>query len=464
MRFMMRALLVIAAMAMVCVGAISASTPGADVRLTHDALDPGYVSAYTLATGTAYTDATLQECSRCSRSAERARGRDRSAGPGGDSRGLERLLRRLQPNGYERTGPVAVGPIWLGYYRSEDGGAQLHEFACSRLSGRHRRRTRAARAGIRTASAGDPVIAWDSAGPRVLRVRELGRSCRHAEDLRRRVGRAVSYPATGPTRGRIPTASSSRARRWSRSGTSAPNLLGKFNDKTTIEADHNSDGRCDNNVYFSWSRFTGKCGGVGIYFVRSTDHGETFSQSNEVSQTIHDVQFPDIAITGNGDVYLFFRSFASGRGHEGDEIYFVKSTDCGATFTQPTVLTSFIRSDAKDESDPEAVPAQSRPDDPLFGEGEEAPIRAPRATAAIRRPLRVGLHVLPSRHAGASDCRPVRSGASVHLRRLRRDEAGHREHAHRDDLRHDDPRERRPGADLLHPLRRCDAAPIRRQP
>ena len=43
----------------VVVGVAAASTPGADVRLTHDANDPGYISSYTIATGTPYTDATL---------------------------------------------------------------------------------------------------------------------------------------------------------------------------------------------------------------------------------------------------------------------------------------------------------------------------------------------------------------------------------------------------------------------
>ena len=46
------------------VGVAAASTPGADVKLTHDANDPCYVSSYTIATGTPYTDATLAECSR----------------------------------------------------------------------------------------------------------------------------------------------------------------------------------------------------------------------------------------------------------------------------------------------------------------------------------------------------------------------------------------------------------------
>jgi hypothetical protein len=153
-------------------------------------------------------------------------------------------------------------------------------------------------------------------------------------------------------------------------GSSAPNLLGIFNDKTTIEADHNSDGRCDNNAYFSWSRFSGNAGGVGIYFSRSTNHGVTFSTPKKLSQTISDVQFPDIAVTGNSNIYLVFRSFESGRGPEGNSIYYVKSTDCGATFSRPKLLQNFIENDAQDVGEPEAAPAQSQPDDPG---GEEEP-------------------------------------------------------------------------------------------
>jgi hypothetical protein len=41
-----------------------AQTPGADVRLTNDFPgSSGYISAYTLATGSPYTDAVLSECS-----------------------------------------------------------------------------------------------------------------------------------------------------------------------------------------------------------------------------------------------------------------------------------------------------------------------------------------------------------------------------------------------------------------
>ena len=163
MRFMMRALLVIAAMAMVCVGAISASTPGADVRLTHDALDPGYVSAYTLATGTAYTDATLQECSR-------ARGRQNEPAVAIDPRDPVVILGGSNDycgvyNQTDASGaPVALGPIWEGYYRSEDGGAHFTSSLVPGYPDDTSPYGLLAKEQVRTASAGDPVIAWDAQG------------------------------------------------------------------------------------------------------------------------------------------------------------------------------------------------------------------------------------------------------------------------------------------------------------
>ena len=151
----------------------------------------------------------------------------------------------------------------------------------------------------------------------------------------------------------------------------------------------------------------GNAGGVSIYFSRSTDHGVTFSNPKKVSQTISDVQFPDIAVTGNSNVYLVFRSFASGRGSEGNSIYYVKSTDCGATFTRPQLLQDFIPNDAQDVSDPEAAPPQSAPDDPGLRGGAERGRRRPRLRR-LRRPLRVRLHLLPPRHAASGDRGSVR--------------------------------------------------------
>jgi hypothetical protein len=354
------------AFAVVFAGAISASTPGADVKLTRDAHDPGYVSAYTLATGTAYTDATLAECSR-------SRGRQNEPAIAIDPRDPAVVLGSSNDycGVYNRTNadgnPIPVGPIWEGYYRSENGGASYVSSLVPGYPDDTSPYGLLAKQQVRTASAGDPVIAWDAQG-RAFFGSESSFDPAGTPKTFGDVWVARFLPGNGAhADGKVYGGTAVVAR-----GSSAPNLLGKFHDKTSIEADHNNSGRCDNNVYFSWSRFAGNAGGVAIYFSRSTNHGATFSNPLKLSQTISDVQFPDIAITGNDNVYVFFRSFATGRGHEGDSIYYVKSTNCGATFSPPTLLTPFIRSDAKDVSEPEPIPAQSRPDDPLFGEGEES--------------------------------------------------------------------------------------------
>jgi hypothetical protein len=352
----------------VLVGVAAASTPGADVRLTHDANDPGYVSSYTLATGTPYTDATLTECSR-------SRGRQNEPAVAVDPRNTDVILGSSNDycgvyNANDADGhPIPVGPIWMGYYRSENAG---ESFVSSLIPGYPDDTSpygQIAKQQVRTASAGDPVIAWDAQG-RAFFGSESSDDPAGTPKTFGDVWVATYDNPNGPSGNPQNDGKRYRQTVVVKRGSSAPNLLGIFNDKTTIEADHNSDGRCDNNVYFSWSRFSGNAGGVGIYFSRSTNHGETFTHPLKVSQTISDVQFPDIAVTGNSNIYLVFRSFDSGRGHEGNEFYYVRSTDCGRTFTRPKLLQEFIENDAQDMADPEEVPTQSQPDDPA---GEEEP-------------------------------------------------------------------------------------------
>jgi hypothetical protein len=161
-------------------------------------------------------------------------------------------------------------------------------------------------------------------------------------------------------------------------GTSAPNLLGRFQDKTAIEADR-TGGRCDANVYFAWSSFNG-AGANQVYLSRSTDHGASWSHPTKLTETLQSLQDPDISVTGNGNVYVTFRTFAFVNG-EPDAIYYVKSTDCGATFSRPVLLTNFVRWDAQDRTDPQAAPATSStlPED--VGGESIAPAKEARARA-----------------------------------------------------------------------------------
>jgi hypothetical protein len=351
------------AVALIAVGIAGASTPGADVRLTND--NSSYVSEYTMATGIPYTDQTLQECSI-------SRGRQNEPAIELDPRNPTVLLGSSNDycGVYNRGAAAgAVGPVWLGYYRSTTSGAT---WTSSLVPGYPDDVSPyAALSQARTASAGDPVIAWDN----------HGRAFFGSETSDDPSGSAKTFGDEFVARFRNPQGEGGPTSRDGleyygttvvAKGSSAPNLLGKFNDKTAIEADR-TGGACDGNVYFAYSRFSGNAGGVGIYFTRSTDHGVTFSTPMEISKNIQDVQNPDISVTHNGHVYVAFRQFADN--NSPDAIVIAKSTNCGQTFSPPTVVQTFTPSDAQDVSQPVSGSfTQSQPDDPGFeDEGGDAP-------------------------------------------------------------------------------------------
>jgi hypothetical protein len=71
----------------------------------------------------------------------------------------------------------------------------------------------------------------------------------------------------------------------------------------------------------------------------------------KLSQTVHDIQFPDIAVTGNGHVYVTYREFADVRSNTAtDAIAYNTSTDCGASFSQPQQVLAFEPYDPTDIS------------------------------------------------------------------------------------------------------------------
>jgi hypothetical protein len=347
------------------VGGAGASTPTTDVRLSNDChpapgCGAGYVSAYTLATGNPYTDQTLDECTV-------AHGRQNEPAVAVDPRRPSLLLGSSNDYcGVYNRGAVAgaVGPIWLGYYRSSNSGAN---WTSSLVPGYPDDTSPyAALSQARTATAGDPVIAWDNHGRAFFGSESSGDPAGTAKTF----GDVFVAHFVNPD-GPDAADSSKDGLAYAGAtvvahGSSAPNLLGVFHDKTSIEADRTGSS-CDGDVYFSWSRFNGN-GVNAIYFVRSTDHGVTFSSPMKLTASLKSLQFPDISVTANGHVYVTFRTFTS-VGQSTDAIGIVKSTDCGATFSQPQLITTFIPSDAQDQSDPEPTPLpQSQLDDPLFGE------------------------------------------------------------------------------------------------
>jgi hypothetical protein len=101
-----------------------------------------------------------------------------------------------------------------------------------------------------------------------------------------------------------------------------------------------------------------------IYFSRSSDQARTWSHPSLLSAKGRNVQFPDIAITGNGNVYVLWVS--------DDTIAYARSTDCGATFSKQRTLLTFIPNSASDALAPEAP----RPTNPAHdeGSGEESSV------------------------------------------------------------------------------------------
>src|SRR5205085_9279938 len=278
-----------------------------------------------------YTDATLDECSI-------SHGRQNEPAVAVDPRNTSLLLGSSNdycPVYNRGIAAGAIGPIWLGYYRSLDAG---HNWPSSLVPGYpddaspYRALSQA-----RTATAGGPVIAWDAHG-RAFFGSESSNNIPSITKTQGDVWVARFRNPGGPdaadtTKDGLEYYGTTVVA----SGSSAPNLLGKFNDKTSIEADRTL-GACDGNVYFSWSRFTGTNGQSNVYFVRSTDHGVTFSNPLNLTPNVKNVQFPDISVTGNGHVYVTYHSFATKRGQATDEIQYVKSVDCGQTFSLPQTI------------------------------------------------------------------------------------------------------------------------------
>src|SRR5438477_11313639 len=326
---------------------VAASPDPPNTRLTND--DPalsGYTSDYTLVTGIPYTDAVLTACSV-------SRGRQNEPAVAIDPRNP--LVIVGSSNDYcpvfNADGTfLGLGDVWLGYYRSENSGAT---FVSSLVPGYQGDTSLyAARSHVRTADSGDPVLAWDNHG----RLFAGSESSTNPEKPTQTFGDVWVATYENPAGSGGATLNDGKEFKTSvdvAEGSAAPNLLGKFHDKTSIEVDR-TGGQCDGNVYFAWARFTG--GGSNgfnssIYFVRSTDHGRTFSSPMKLSQTVHDIQFPDIAVTGNGHVYVTYRQFADVRSNSTvDAIAYNASTDCGASFSQPMLVQTFEPYDPTDIS------------------------------------------------------------------------------------------------------------------
>jgi hypothetical protein len=235
---------------------------------------------------------------------------------------------------------------WAGFYYSADGGASWTDSLLPGYPGDTSAEGQASPLQGQVVSAGDPVQAWDAFGHLYYGGIAFNRAHPQNGDLwvarySWQAGPKPQYDFTTLVR----------------RGT--PALSGVFNDKIQLEVDRGASSPYAGNVYVCWARFQGNAGNNGVYLVRSTDGGRTFSQPTKLSESVHDSQFCDIAVTRTGDVYVLWRGFA-GRGQQQDAILFAKSTNGGRSFSKPGTVTTIVGWDLQDAYGSPAAAEQAR--------------------------------------------------------------------------------------------------------
>jgi Putative Ig domain len=133
----------------------------------------------------------------------------------------------------------------------------------------------------------------------------------------------------------------------------ATGTAGQFLDKEWVATYSPGSGTCTINVpgfgaqtiplsylYFVYTVFTGNTDQVirtKIYFTRSTDCGNTWSNAIKLSEGVPVNQGAQVGVDPrNGTVYVVWRQFASN--NQPDAINIVKSTDFGQTFTKAQAI------------------------------------------------------------------------------------------------------------------------------
>jgi hypothetical protein len=231
---------------------------------------------------------------------------------------------------------------WAGFYRSGDSGTTWVDSLLPGYPGDTSPQGQAspipAVSGAK--AAGDPVQAWDNHGSLFFMGNNFNRGVPDGNSFRTRDNTGDVWVATyGPS----VTGIQGDGSHYLRTVLLATNTSGQghFNDKTGIGVD-TSGTATDGNVYAAWSDFHGS-GCNEILFARSTDHGATFSQPLKVSSGLCGNQGPNFAIDSQGTVYLSWEANTGGTFGQNsvNGAALVKSTDGGQTFTAARLATTY---------------------------------------------------------------------------------------------------------------------------
>jgi hypothetical protein len=122
--------------------------------------------------------------------------------------------------------------------------------------------------------------------------------------------------------------------------TTSPSVL---NDKEWIVVDSREGSQFQDRIYVSWTRFlfnarTGAYTQSPIAFVYSTDGGATFSTPVLVSGSVLYGQGSHVTVGPDGEVYIFWNGSTRLASLDGE--YMVKSTDGGVTWSKPSQVST----------------------------------------------------------------------------------------------------------------------------
>ena len=296
----------------VLMGALAVAAAGAhaDVLVTRDATAGSYVRS------DGQSDATTQACSTGRRS-------QNEPTVAVDPRDTGVVV--AGSNDY--CAQIVNGDVWVGYYRSIDGGATWQDSLVPGYPADESAAGLASPAHGSCGAAGDPTQAFDRAG-RVF----YGFICFNR-----------AKPVNGSTYVAIYDQDGARYLRSVLIDSGSPSAQfsgsGLFQDKINLAVDQ-TIGPTGGNVYVAWARYSGKAANNVILFSRSTDHGHTFSRPVRISPGSAQEQFADVAVGPDGAVYVTYRTYAA-QGQTGDAVWVVKSTDGGQTFARPSLIATF---------------------------------------------------------------------------------------------------------------------------
>jgi hypothetical protein len=214
------------------------------------------------------------------------------------------------------------GDLWVGYYRSEDGGKSWSRSLVPGFA--HDTSSDGIASPVHGACEGasDPALSFDAHGTLYFGFLCFGfrKFERGSIYVARYDDHGARYVETVPVR---------------RSGSSG------FEDKPALAIDTTGGGR-DGTVYAAWTDFATFRGRVefceAVFFARSTD-GRAFVTATPISGRVC-AHFADVAVGPDGGVFVTFRNAT--------KVWITSSTDGGETFSRPRALANINPFEAQD--------------------------------------------------------------------------------------------------------------------